>query len=1675
MKFSRLALLLVCVTAIFSGGVSLASQEGSSWTTEAEAATLVAEIHEFFKGAEVRLPGSPGNLAIEQKVAGTFEESGFEHGEISFRAPCFVPRKTTLSLAGHDPIRLLPMHPTLFRPGNFIQRAFSADLVYLGRGTEKDLMNVKGLPLRDAVALMEFNCGNEWQRLLRFGVKGFIFIEGDKSSRSDSVSKVYSTEVAVPRFFVSRQDGAVLKNALSQAGKAVQVNIHSEPSIWENRFLRNLWVFIPGSDKELEKEAILIFAPIDSNCVVPELRVGAQSGANLCLLMRIFDEFRLRPPARSVILAAVNAHTQKFLGERMLVWHLLASGEDVEAARDVMAADIRIQELIARTYSNLHLDGKHDEFDEGFLVKLRTLLDKSTGKFITLKDPVVTLARRDVSQLKAQQLDLATEGLSDAELEKRRQALEEKRCEYVNVLTLFNKFGIQTTLSGLSSEEREILKRYVREIVENNRVSAELNRGDLEISKNNSAIRNVLAGRSIPLVIGLDFDWQDTRIGFSSGDYWGDWKWPFQFGRNAVRIATEMKAIQEEGKKNLLVDTMTNLGGMLEGHFFPILSAEKSLWPQLSFFHAAGWTPAFSLSNVFTDGGPAFSPVDTFENLEPGNVAEIFCYVPEFLRDLLSDSKVTTPSELEKPSGIMPGIMPLWSVRIKSFKFDEFSSAVLPSIPVPGSVVILYDSGNAIVAGDVVNSYVSLTDERALTDFVGINSRELCTSAFHFDKNFVNVDHAIDAGEVHERVNSNLVKSDQLILVLFECEEFPIYERHDPSLISAVQIGVSSYHILDAQRNSAPRKYGFTGILSEVSGKRMPQDWWGPGAVFIEPRSRVKVLTENKRLALNAGEAVPDGEGYGTFPKMGPDFFRAAAADMSRLNRERMAKLRGVSDELVDNFLKQGDKKLRQIHEAEIEHDHIGYLRALYEALGAHVKAYQQVTATTNDMLKAVVFYMALMIPFCFFLQRLLFKTVKIEAQMGIFLALFILTYMVFRMIHPAFRIAKAPEAMFIAFVMGALGLFVINILHGRFEGEMQLLFHTYTAMDESEVGYSTVGQHAMLIGVNNMKRRRIRTTLTTGTIVLVTFTMLAFTSISRRLSPTIITTAKFAPYTGIMYHWPGTTMDESTMQVFKELFADRGKIIVRRWLLAPRRKSEWEQEKPQPLHVEAPHSGRSINVEAFLGLPAAEDGFLEKMPLISGGRFFSSDDADEAVVPASVAETLGITPEKLHDSRIVFNGSEMDVVGILHDERFRLIKDINDKPLLPVKSMLREVEPGTEMKVRTGEAMSEAGVFYVDTYSLIVVPVETCRRLGGAPFSISVRFGDSEPIWPVVKTLLMTSCAKFYMSSRFPFQAGEEAERQTAAGIYYIGSGYRTSIGGLARLIIPLLIASTLVMNTMLGSVFERKREIAIYNAIGLNPTHIGLFFLAESFVYAVIGSVGGYLIGQVLSIALNRFGLVSDINLNFSSLSVVYVILFTIGIVLLSTLYPAIVATRAAVPSGKRKWSMPQHEGERMEVAFPFIYQHDLLPGVMNYLEEYFARYTEVSLGDMITELEEKSSGKDEDGRDTYYLKYSVALAPYDLGVTQKVNIQAGYDWKVQAHTIVMSISRTSGQDSNWVTTNKPFLEKLRQYLMHWRDLDSVQRALYVEHGKQSFGVTVHGSQSTAEGLLTQPQKFV
>ncbi len=1654
------------IIAIIGGLASLPAAAAAA-AQDANGRRVIDEIKGFYAGIGNRLVGSPGNLAVEEKVAQRFAASGFASGAIRFTAPSFRPGETTLTLEGQQPIRLRPLHPTLVRPGNFRVKEFRAPLVYLGRGTYEDLENLLGTSLDGALALMEFDSGNKWHRFLRFGIRGFIFVGAPAYSRVDTEKKLYDSEVAVPRFFVDAADGARLKSAIVEATGPPTVRVQAEPSRWQNEVVRDLWVLIPGADADLERDVCVFMAPLDANGVVPELAIGAQSATNVYLLLEMLEAYRKEPPARSVLLVAVNAHTHSFNGERMLAWHLLAKTTVIEDVRNLMADEIRVQNLTFEYYQRLKLDSTTNKDDQKQLVEMRTYEDRSTGKYVTLKDPLVALSRRDLNRTKGRMIELQRLDMDAAKKAARQEELNATKEQYINVLTLFNKVGKLTLLSDLTDVELGILRGYVDEIVDRQRRWMALNRRDLEMNSSNDAIREALAGRRIAFLVSLDLTWTSPSIGFAVRN--NDRGWPRPFGVNTTRIAQALAQSLNLGDDDPFVDTLTNYAGLSELHYFP-LNAQSKIAAEI--FHRTEFHAAFQLMNAYTDYGRAFTPTDTFANLDPAIVGRLIAYVPKLFAAIMADPMVAQSDELKIP----PIRKTAWATQIKAFKFDEFAASILPELPVSDSFILLYPETNALSrrkqlllwGADVIYPHFALTDDRASAMFYAIDDGDRigfpkATNAFHLDEDFIAVDHIIDSGEVHFKVNSNITnrssKVETRIFALFECREFPIYERNDPTDIEYKEITKHDILVIDGKRNSAPRQYGLTGINSAWTTKKLPATHTGPAAVYMPPHVSVKLLTDSKTSIINASPEEEDvkGIGFESPEALGRDPIRQAAEDMAVLNQHRLGRLRGVTDELVESYMERGSAALERLEAARLRQDHNGYLDAVYEAVGAEKKAYKQVSTITDDMLKAIVFYMALLLPFCFFVERLLFKTSRIEWQMATFAVLFIATFVLFRIIHPAFRVADAPEAILIAFVMGALGLFVISILYSRFEGEMQLLFQTYSGMDASEVGYSTVGQKAMLIGVNNMKRRRLRTALTTATIVLVTFTMLAFSSISRKMSPTVVPVTKSAPYTGVFFQWPGSLrMDEATLQVMLDMFKTRAeRLIVRRWLVP---KKIDLRDPIMPYRVSGP-DGKSILVDAALGLEVNDYDFLapQGMPLLPGGRWFSANDAREFILPAGTADALGITPAMIGKVQLDLLSYKFDVIGIVDNERFRALRDLNDKPILPIKDIQAQGFTGdleeTNLKIDP-TTMDESSVFYADTSALVLMPIETARKLGALPFSISAKIAENAPVWPLMDSMLTVTRGKFFVGSRVPFGIGEGTDRKTTPGVYFIGTGYNTSIGGLARLIIPLLIAGTIILNTMLGSVFERKSEIAVYNAVGLNPTHIGMFFLAEAFVYSVIGSVGGYLIGQLISIGLAKFQLVSEINLNFSSLSVVYVIVFTIAVVLLSTLYPALVATRAAVPSGKRKWALPEHDGKEMNVAFPFIYHPRIASGIMSYLIEYFSRYTEASLGDLIASNETRSTGTDAAGRETYDLGYDVALAPYDLGVTQSVRFQAAFDEIVESYRVSMTITRESGQDTNWVTTNRPFLERLRRHMMHWRNLDAVAHATYVEQSVEMFG---------------------
>jgi hypothetical protein len=373
------------------------------------------------------------------------------------------------------------------------------------------------------------------------------------------------------------------------------------------------------------------------------------------------------------------------------------------------------------------------------------------------------------------------------------------------------------------------------------------------------------------------------------------------------------------------------------------------------------------------------------------------------------------------------------------------------------------------------------------------------------------------------------------------------------------------------------------------------------------------------------------------------------------------------------------------------------------------------------------------------------------------------------------------------------------------------------------------------------------------------------------------------------------------------------------------------------------------------------------------------------------------------------------------------------------------------------------------------------------------------------------------------------------------------TSYEGFAALVIPVLIAALIIANTMLGSVFERTREIGIYSSVGLAPVHVAALFIAEATVYAVLGSISGYLIAQTVAKIVTAYNLLPGITLNYSSSSAVLSTLIVMATVLLSTLYPAFQASRMSQPDIDRKWQMSSPIGDVWRFQFPFTVSGQQPLGVAQFLADFFETHTDTSIGSFYTDrvnfaampLRDAATilndipdglmnvsngsapstrngslnGHNKNGRSTngsaatvalddsspavsaqrpdahatglptpavgadgksvvtaaptvsridvakiaadentevYHLAMRVWLAPFDMGVSQDVDIFLMPSDEPGLYELQLKLVRQSGEIAAWKRVNRGFMSDLRRQLLLWRTIKPVGQQEYILRGR-------------------------
>jgi ABC-type lipoprotein release transport system permease subunit len=948
--------------------------------------------------------------------------------------------------------------------------------------------------------------------------------------------------------------------------------------------------------------------------------------------------------------------------------------------------------------------------------------------------------------------------------------------------------------------------------------------------------------------------------------------------------------------------------------------------------------------------------------------------------------------------------------------------------------------------------YYSRVDNRGIFYLKGVATKKLVQDkviieGYRFDPVTGQVVWAIDKDQTGKsayrlKIRRSNVETD---LVMFGCRQTTLFNLLEPRSFRYM----TKIQLIDARREAKPIRYWWSRIDTRSSLI---------ASMYMEPGSRMKLtlsdtVLQHKLILLNADADNPEGTGY--LVDEWPSLYRTdflVARDMWALLGPRIENLEkhGIFNERISRLQQEGTAALEDAVQALEKRAYDRFTEAATRSWALASRVYSDVEETQKDVLFGVLFYIALFVPFAFCMERLLFAFTNINKRIIAFCVILLLLIALIYQVHPAFQLAYSPTVVVLAFFIMGLSFIVTLIIYFRFEEEMTRLQRRAHRMKTTEIGRWKAFTAAFLLGVSNLKRRRLRTALTCTTLIILTFTVMSFTSVKSMRLHTRLQYKDRAPYQGYLFknvNW--IDLPRRALSTISNYFEEIGTVAPRVWLEDP--------DPTRSLRVPIQYEGGLYEARGLVGLSADEDRVTGLDRILVAGRWFLPDERRAIILPDRMAKELGIRLDPAREVHVELWGLPFKVIGIFSGRALMDNPDLDDEPITPVTFPSEVSMEMTEVEMEALESGEEVRTFqtryqHIDGDLTVIVPYRTLLAVGGKLKGIAVRpQGDT-----------MSRLRSEDLVDRFglTLYTGEEN------GIFLYTASDTMSYSGVPNIVIPLIISVFIVLNTMIGSVYERKREIGIYTSVGLAPSHVSFLFIAEALAFAVISVVLGYLLAQVTASLFAGTTLWEGITVNYSSLAGVAAMLLVMLVVLVSAIYPSKVAAEIAIPDVNRSWKLPPAKDNILDITLPFLMGYREHLSIGGFLYEYFQSHRDVSHGlfsaDKIQFNVAKCHIPPDTGSETpahtaetvprtdegeYLQLYAdIWLAPFDFGIMQSATIAFCRAQDDQGYLeIRVRLTRFAGEANAWHRINKAFLHDVRKQLLIWRSLDEVSKSDY------------------------------
>jgi len=670
-------------------------------------------------------------------------------------------------------------------------------------------------------------------------------------------------------------------------------------------------------------------------------------------------------------------------------------------------------------------------------------------------------------------------------------------------------------------------------------------------------------------------------------------------------------------------------------------------------------------------------------------------------------------------------------------------------------------------------------------------------------------------------------------------------------------------------------------------------------------------------------------------------------------------------------------------------------------------------------------------IPFALIAERLIFGFQGRKRFLAILILAF-LSNLIFSLFHPGFIIANSSPLVLVSscllIILAPLILLIINEAQSSIKG---LRGKVRGGAHFTEISRSGLFASSMSMGVENMKKRKFRTLLTLLSLVLLVFGMVSLSSVT--ITPQLISgvqsTAMPSSFSGIIIRaTPWSPLNEGTYFMLKSSYSDIAKVVPRSFFYPPPQPPRVTVGAALPYIVFSPKMETQIYGMLVLSYEEPEVSNIDELliPTNPPGRWFLKDDIFAIILPDKVAQSLSkeLGRDIVPGSKLSLWGLTLTVVGIVDSERLDAFYNPDGEKITPI-------DPSSPTTAVTPNH------FY--STNIVIIPFSLFSRLiYPTPLSMIV----IKPANKTVENLLL---------KELPFQTSYRiyiAERGEVG--YYLLQRQWLGMLGYQYLLIPMAIVAFTILNLMLGSVYERTKEIAIYNAIGMSPLHISLSFIVEAISYALPAIFVGYLAGIIVTAILIVLGVYpQDLYPNFSSYTALIALLIGFAVTSLSAIYPSLLAAKLVVPSRVRRWQklVAKPKGDTWELTIPIVINtREEVLGIFQFIKEYLSflmeRESLFAAEKISIEEIEKDGGALE-----LRLIADCRMAPYDLGIKSDIIIDAERLNKDSPFLFKLIIRRTAGYATTWRASCPYVADEIRKQILIWRTISSEERRRYIE----------------------------